>query len=109
MHTPEEAKDLWCPMSRIAVREKLESEGALTRQNAAVVGGVNKSARYMQNRIPGDCLCIADRCAMWRWEHTTASVPVVKDAGANKYTTYEVRTVRTHGYCGLAPLHTTAS
>jgi len=56
------------------------------------------------------CHCIADRCMMWRWEHTTASVPVVKEgSGGSKYTTYEQRTVRTHGYCGLAPLPATTS
>jgi hypothetical protein len=52
-------------------------------------------------RISGAALCIAAECAMWRWEHTTASVPVQKDG----FTTYEQKTVKTHGYCGLSPLH----
>jgi hypothetical protein len=45
--------------------------------------------------------CIAQECAMWRWEHTTASVPVENENGA---TTYKQKTVKTHGYCGLSPL-----
>lgn len=49
--------------------------------------------------------CIAERCAMWRWEHTTASVPVI----VNRARTFEQRVVRTHGYCGLAPLQKTDS
>lgn len=34
-------------------------------------------------QITGSARCIATECAMWRWERTT----------------------RTHGFCGLAPMH----
>lgn len=80
MHTPQEARTLWCPM----------------------VGGRPEGTSEK---------CMADRCAMWRWEHTTASVPVEHKSidGVREYTTYEQRTVRTHGYCGLAPLHSTTN
>lgn len=53
--------------------------------------------------------CIADRCAMWRWVPTTASVPTITEgAGGQRARTFENKTVRTHGYCGIAgqPLFT---
>lgn len=47
--------------------------------------------------------CIADKCAMWRWENTTASVPTTTEGASGlQARTFEQRTVRTHGYCGLA-------
>lgn len=85
MHTPEQAKELWCPMVRASNGD----------DNSANCG----DAEAFRN--PGFARCIADQCAMWRWEHTTASVPVV----VNRARTFEQRVVRTHGYCGLAPLH----
>lgn len=98
MHTPEEAGALWCPMARIARRENTEPDNS---GSEVVVAGCNTDA-LGGIRIPASCRCVADKCAMWRWEHTTVSAPVVREAGACKYTTYEQRTVRTHGYCGLA-------
>lgn len=57
----------------------------------------------VQTQISGAAMCVADRCAMWRWEHTTASVPVtVEGAGAEQARTFEQRVVKTHGFCGLA-------
>lgn len=78
MNTPEQASTLWCPMARVAQ-----------------IGEEETAAR-----------CIADQCAMWRWEHATASVPTTTlGAGGEPGRTFETRTVQTHGYCGLAPMH----
>ena len=88
MHTPAEARALWCPMVRVGV----------TRYAGGPAGINDPEVEFSRN-------CIADRCAMWRWEHTTASVPVV----VNRARTFEQRVVRTHGYCGLAPLQKTDS
>ena len=88
MHTPAEARALWCPMVRVGV----------TRDAGGPAGINDPEVEFSRN-------CIAERCAMWRWEHTTASVPVVVEgAGGQRTRTFERRTVRTHGYCGLAPL-----
>jgi hypothetical protein len=62
---------------------------------------INADMLKMDTQISGASRCIAEACAMWRWEHTTASVPVQNDG----FTTYEQKTVKTHGYCGLSPLH----
>ena len=105
MHTPEQAQALWCPMVRIARDESITIEKAVigdivnVTEQRHIVGGCNTDA-LGSLRVPASCRCIADKCAMWRWEHTTASVPVV----VNRATTYEQRVVRTHGSCGLAPL-----
>lgn len=80
MHTPEEAKTLWCPMVRLNGENWSDARGA---------------RRDAYNN------CIADRCAMWRWEKTTKSIPVVRGE-TRMYVTYEQRTMKTHGFCGLA-------
>lgn len=108
MHTPEQAKALWCPMARIARDESIRIEAqavggmVCVQEERHVVGGCNTDA-LGGVRVPRSCRCIADDCAMWRWEHTTAMVAVVHDRdGGKPFTTYEQKTVRTHGYCGLA-------
>ena len=67
------------------------------------------SGNSLQYRMaPETARCVADRCAMWRWEPRTASVPTTTlGAGGEPARTFKNRTVRTHGYCGLAPLHQT--
>jgi hypothetical protein len=54
MHSPEQAKELWCPMGRAA--------GAPVTTNDPVVP---------HQRID----CIADRCAMWRWRADPKMIP----------------------------------
>lgn len=78
MHTPEQARQLWCPMVRVSRREKVVAEEALHAHNTAVVGGCNTDP-IAGNPVPASCRCIADQCAMWRW-----------------------RAARQVGYCGLA-------
>lgn len=73
MHTPEEAKSLWCPLAK-----------------------VERSIHTMAN-------CIADGCSAWRWEKTTKSVPShIEGATGSLVRVWEIRSVKTHGYCGLA-------
>ena len=50
MHTPEQAKDLWCPMARVGV---LPGHGG--------PAGINDPT------VEFHINCIADRCAMWHW------------------------------------------
>lgn len=87
-HTPEQAKGLWCPMVRA-------SNGTDTACNAG------NTPEY--RTAPSSARCIADKCAMWRWAHETANVEVVKTSpNGGKYTTWEQKTVKVHGACGLA-------
>lgn len=81
MYTPAEAMKLWCPMVRVAVSQKAGGPCSVNDPTALV-----------------QATCIADLCAMWRWEHTTKSVPTMTE-GAR---TFEQKVVKTHGYCGLA-------
>ena len=97
MHTPEQAALLWCPMVRVARHEFINSTRGISADH--VVAGCNTDA-LGGYRIPASCRCVAEQCAMWRWERTTKSVPVPGENGA---TCYEQRVVRAHGYCGLAP------
>lgn len=86
-HTPEQAKELWCPMAKYAVKSI---------------------------RIPDESMCIAEKCAMWRWMPSTTTHPerIVRDTFADGTSrdpdrrfvekTIHVLDMPTHGYCGLA-------
>lgn len=98
-HTPEQARELWCPMVRIARRESTEH---YCSSPSVVVAGCNTDA-LCGLRVPASCRCIADKCAMWRWvERREPSMP---DPHSD---TIPPRFLRgkllpsTHGYCGLA-------
>ena len=79
MHTAEQARELWCPMARIAFNEP----GPFNRLSPDTDGG---------SGIPRGSQCIANECAMWRW------LPNHGEHMADKR----------KGYCGLAPIqHTT--
>lgn len=91
MHTPEEAKNLWCPMVRAARRERERPENprsSLGQGETYIVGGCNTDA-LGGDRVPASCRCIANKCAMWRWE-----VDYPDGVLKRKET----------GYCGLAGL-----
>lgn len=101
MHTPEQAKELWCPMVRIARRE-IATEAAIIEkptsvmhipERAEIVGGCNSDA-LGGNRVPASCRCIADQCAMWRW----ATPPHTQDGIDRSH-------MQRHGYCGIAGRH----
>lgn len=76
-HTPEQAKELWCPMVRLAgCRPSGEVDPGQTVVNRLQID-INSGAS-----IPDSANCIAEKCAMWRW------APQEDD---------EIR-----GYCGIA-------
>jgi hypothetical protein len=81
MLTREQAAATWCPMVRVARREQ-SVRYETGDGDAVVVGGCNSDALGL-NRVPASCRCIADGCAMWRWERPADGVPA-------------------RGYCGLA-------
>lgn len=93
-HTPEQARELWCPMSKFA----------------------DKDIRVLQQST-----CIANCCAMWQWIPSGKTYPkftVVPlsggagragDAGggggagrAGREEYVDTPVPPTHGYCGLA-------
>lgn len=101
-HTPEEARSLWCPMVRH------EGDVAAFNRGTEDCNPTNANTEKTPDAFKDkySCTCIADKCAMWRWERTTRSVrQTTVGAFGVDVPTYEQRTVRTHGYCGLAPLH----
>lgn len=125
MHTPEQARELWCPMARVAQSGETDVQVAYNRtltKKCMPMRSVKADADSFQlseepeestvlvmTATPATSMaanCLGDRCAMWRWEHRTESAPTVtQGAGGQMARTYETKTVRTHGYCGLAPLH----
>lgn len=81
MTTATEAKELWCPMVRIARQEDpIKYADAYDRRPiygqrpVAVVGGCNADA-LGSTRVPDSCRCIAGQCAMWRWIDTEPERP----------------------------------
>lgn len=80
MHTVEQAKELWCPMVRGLAADH-----------------------------PTTCRCIADQCAMWRWDEYKADGQraIVDDPnlgfGGKREVTKDVY-IGVRGHCGLAPL-----
>lgn len=92
MHTPEQAKALWCPMARVANVGQVYN-----RVDTVYLGYKAGPDREYFERQKENCNCIADQCAMWRWatngnyEHDCAVTGT--DLG---------KTVTPSGYCGLA-------
>lgn len=108
MHTPQEAKKLWCPMVRIARREQVEPRSdwiAETSSNIEIVAGCNTDA-LGGLRIPKSCRCVADLCAMWRWHPTTRMMPSTGELVMNGVGGI-VDPIPAKGYCGLAPASVT--
>ena len=99
-HTPDQASELWCPMVRTVRWEtdKVIDLGFEDKTNgmAHALGGCNSGGKAARN--PLSSRCIADRCAMWRWE-TYYALPV--DAEPGKLVAGVTRRAGT-GYCGLA-------
>lgn len=92
MHTTDEASYLWCPMVRIARRESVHvkmSSGDEFDEDV-VVAGCNTDA-LGRTRIPESCRCIAEKCAMWRWQQPDSSTA-----------SGEQMTFPPKGFCGLA-------
>lgn len=96
-HTPEQARELWCPMVRIARRENTQPMSSQLAGDPVVVAGCNTDA-LGSLRVPKSCRCIADKCAMWRWGTYIAppldAEPGKLVAGVNHRAGW--------GFCGLA-------
>lgn len=109
--TPAQARELWCPMVRIARDESITTStpaGAgleVVKEQRFIVGGCNSDA-LGKTRVPASCRCIADQCAMWRWvpSATTHKEPRVVDRpfGGREVVHVDVPDATTHGFCGLA-------
>jgi len=80
-HTPEQAKELWCPMVRLAA-----CNGGSVAMGQTVM---NLLQDGRETTVPDAARCIADKCAMWRW------LPTTKGFVAHP-------TFPKHGYCGIA-------
>ena len=124
MMTPEEARELWCPMVRIARREDYSYETLRTggdpplvvmRTDHHVVAGCNRDALGSPTGfVLNSCKCIASQCAMWRWQPSTTTHKerrietkryafpggVIEDRCVE--INVNVPDAPTHGYCGLA-------
>lgn len=59
MPTVDEAKEKWCPLSRIAFQG-----GTLNRPTYVTAPSLPESVR---DTIHGATRCIATECMMWRW------------------------------------------
>lgn len=103
-HTTEQARDLWCPMARVAQAGNVDIPVAYNRslsKQHKPMRSVNADSEKFQlgedpeestvlvlTATPGVSMaanCLGDKCAMWRWVAAT-----------------EKSAAPTHGYCGLA-------
>lgn len=106
MHTPEQAKELWCPMARVAQAGQIDTAAAynrtLTKSLNEVSVAVHDNFKLGQSPAPEKRImvaigvavdrsmaanCVANQCAMWRTHSNKPDLPE-------------------RGYCGLAPLAT---
>lgn len=127
MHTPEQARDLWCPMARVAQAGNVDIPVAYNRslnKQHKPMRSVNADAEKFQlgedpeestvlvlTATPGVSMaanCIGDKCAMWRWapaEETRTkmrSAPnPMKPGETIEYPVQELLKSDC-GYCGLA-------
>lgn len=119
MHTPEQAKQLWCPMSRVAMATMPEGETEYTLDQAVY----NRVAiKAKPTTIPKSCNCMADKCAMWRWGEDlplpkTATGDVGPDGrtfqdadpneGVEACLVEPLESLRSRciGFCGLSPFN----
>lgn len=121
-HTVEQAVQLWCPFARVAQVGAIETQASYNRsiQKTHRVVSVLKATpdAFELGKEPQTepavlldvsvepsraANCLGDKCAAWRWVHTTASVPVeTQGAGHGVAKTFEQIAVKTHGFCGIA-------
>lgn len=74
MPTIEQAATQWCPMVRTATPMLLQEQAGTQKQIVGSTGGINADVMNSA-RIPRFCVCIADECAMWRWDEKTPEAP----------------------------------
>lgn len=90
MHTPEQAKSLWCPMARVAQIGETDTQATynrtLSRQLMPMkVSVVQHPDNFELGEAPApeqhtelvlklfpavsqSAMCLGDKCAMWRWD-----------------------------------------
>lgn len=117
MHTAEQAKELWCPMARVAQIGAVETSATYNRAIVKAHVPVKVAAAAPEDFELGEkpkletmtmvqvtpiksgaSMCLANECAMWRWG-TTEKMPDNAEPG-KLYSTDTVQSDR--GYCGLA-------
>jgi hypothetical protein len=121
MHTPEQAKELWCPMARVtqigAVETNATYNRALVKTHIPVALKASEVDELIEDQKPfaatmlkvetqisGAAHCISDKCAMWRSVPKNGPfIAIVDDGGGMKREVQQWGGVPpTHGYCGLA-------
>lgn len=81
MHPEEQAKRLWCPMVRLG---------------SSIEPGFGINRDWGAEDDPRDgTMCVASKCAMWRWSKQQPSGIVYGTSGIP-------RDARAVGFCGLA-------
>lgn len=97
--TIKQAEQVWCPMVRH------EGDAGSFNRSSTNCNPVNHEAGQIATQRYG-CHCIADRCAMWRWEPTGTThreARIVNDfPGQKRITHIDVPDTPTQGFCGLA-------
>ena len=90
MLTRKEADGTWCPMVRLAA---CTPDGGVEQGQSVF----NRLQKGNETAIPDSGRCIADKCAMWRWESDPIKLPIVVGREAN-----DAQIAAHRGYCGLA-------
>lgn len=108
MHTPEQAKELWCPHARVAQVGAVETQAAYNRSlsklhvpvKVAQAGpedfelGVEPRSKIatmltLEAHPSTAANCLGDKCAAWRWEVKSQDVYRLSVACAKPFAEFE--------------------
>jgi hypothetical protein len=64
-HTVKEARELWCPLARYS---SVSGESASNRSGQWTETGDERTSEYVVELNLDVCHCVANECAMWRWD-----------------------------------------
>lgn len=87
--TEEQAKQKWCPFSRVAMVKREASRLTYTTPfNRIMEFKTGKLDELPEPVVPFNSFCIGSKCMAWRWQ-----VPFLPEEGKEQ---------STQGHCGLA-------
>lgn len=121
MQTAEQAKELWCPMARVAQIGAVETSATYNRAILKVHVPVEVAAAAPEDFELGEkpklktmtmvqvtpiqsgaSMCLANECAMWRWGTTGSEANQYRKIGDEMIPVGVFDPEQPKGYCGLA-------
>lgn len=98
MKTETEAKECWCPFSRLAYVE-MKGDGTADMKMGLTAFNRQQDIKTEVASYAVGTRCVASKCMAWRWGQEEMMVETVENG---KIVARERRGVSDYGYCGLA-------